>query len=116
MVKNVLPLLTETSKIIDYPEHVIKDVIFHQFMDIKNFMKKPTHARYRLYYLGSLYGGIKSVNHYLNTLIKKLRVNPTEELKEEFRLFWRYRRMLQHDTEKASYKKRFGSWHWKKKQ
>jgi hypothetical protein len=115
MVKNTLPLITETSKLIDYPESVIKDVILHQFMDVKNFIKKPTHARYRLYYLGNLHGNIKSVNAYLQTLIRKLRTSPSEELKEEFRLFWKYRRMLQEDKDLSSYKKRFGTWHWKKK-
>jgi hypothetical protein len=114
MIKNILPLLAETAKVIDYPEDVIRDVIFHQFLDVKNFIKKPTHARYRLYYLGNLYGNIKSVNGYLTTIIGKLRVERTDALIEEFRLFWRYRRMLQQDKELASYKKRFGSWHWKK--
>lgn len=114
MVKNILPLITETSTLIDYSESVIKDVILHQFMDVKNFIKKPTHARYRLYYLGNLHGNIKSVNAYLQTLIRKLRASPADKLKEEFKLFWKYRRMLQEDKELASYKKRFGSWHWKK--
>jgi hypothetical protein len=116
MVKNILPLITETAALTNYSESVIKDVILHQFMDVKNFIKKPTHARYRLYYLGNLHGNIKSVNAYLHTLIKKLRDNSTEELKEEFRLFWKYRRMLQEDEYLSSYKKRFGTWHWKKMQ
>ncbi len=114
MIKNTSLLIDETAKTLNYSTEVVKDVVLHQFNDIKSFLKKPTHAKYRIGYLGTLVGNIRSVNSYLHSLIRKMRVLQTPELMEEFRLFWRYRRMLQEDTYLSSYKKRFGTWHWKK--
>lgn len=115
MVKNTLPLLTQVASLTNYPQHVVKDVIFQQFDDIKSYIHKPTHSGYRLFYLGALQGNIKSVNKYLRILIGYLRETPTEELKQEFRIFWNFRRLLQQDKTKMSFKKRFGTWHWKKR-
>lgn len=115
MAKKILPLIHELSDLTKYPPHIVSDVIAHYFSDIKAFLNSPSHARYRLPYLGQLHGNIKSVEHYLKFLIKKMREDPSDKLKESFRIFWRYRRMLQKSKELTSYKKRFGTWHWKKK-
>lgn len=115
IIKNVKEIIKQTGAILDYPEEVIQDVIFAQFKDLKNFLNSPDIAKYRLIYLGSFRGKPKAIDEYLRKLIRRLREEPTEELKEEFRTFWKYRKMLQEDKELSSYKKRFGTWHWKSK-
>lgn len=87
----------------------------HQFQDVKNFVKVPTHARYRLAYLGSLVGRMSSLEWSILKTINRLRIERTDKLLEELKTLWKYRRMLQDDARLTNFKKRYGSWHYKKK-
>jgi len=78
--KRIDPLLKETAKILDYPPHVIGDVVKHSFKFIHDFIDSPTHAGLRYQNFGVIRGSLNAVNAYIQfRVIPQLRKDRTNE-------------------------------------
>lgn len=106
----------KTHELTQYSPEIVASVMQHVFRSWVDFLATPTHAGIRLPNLGVIRSVPKAIEYYLrNVVITKLRKDRNnEQLKEHFRIFWKYRRLLQEDEKRRKYKKRFGKWHYKK--
>lgn len=95
--QKTLPQLYKlTSLVSGIDEHLVKDIVGHQFNEVRNFTTNPTKPRMTLRYLFTLEGSIRNVSGYIRSnLLVSLRKDPNnEELKNTFRIWWKYRQEL----------------------
>lgn len=113
LVSRIDKLLAQTAENTNQPPEIVADVIKHLFEFIKDFLLNPTHAGLRINYLGVIRPKKKILNFHVKRLLDDLRKDKSEENITKFRAFWNLRRLLQKDTERRNYKKRYGTWHFK---
>lgn len=84
-----------TSEIMNVPKSKVKELIEFQYQHFKEWADNPTTYSYYFSYLGSFTASIRRITYKCKHLIKKLRKDPTnEELKQEFRKWWKYRQHI----------------------
>lgn len=78
-------------------------------------MEAPSHAGMFISHLGTIRSTVPAMDNYLKNLLgKSIRANPEDNsLKEKYKVYWQYRRLLQQDVKRKKYKERFGKWHYK---
>jgi len=82
------------SQVTSTPQHIVKDVVGHQFSELKQWFKKPTTARFCISHFGTFEPKIYAMRwKFLKYYIPQLRQNPTSELKREFKYWWDYRKL-----------------------
>ena len=114
LISKIDSLLEETATKTGYSQEIVADVIKHFFSYMKNFLLNPSHVGFRVTFLGVFRPDKKALNFYLRRLIKYLRKDRTnEENLQQFRKYWKLRRLLRDDTKRRNFKKRYGTWHFK---
>lgn len=92
MRKTIQPIHELTAKALDAPEALVKDVVTHQFQFLASWMRRPyKYAHLQIPEFGRFEYRNSSVYVKLRKLVKLLREEPTPELIEEFRFWWKFR-------------------------
>lgn len=113
---NFLPHKTEeillnTSEILSIDVDVTKSVIAHVFDTVNEYVTDGTSPSIRLPHLGELVASPWTVDQKIRRLVKH---RHTPYGKERLRRLFILRREARLYKESKDFKKRFGSWHWKK--
>ena len=106
LVTKIDDVLSSTSKITNFPPHVVASVISHTFKYIANYLKFPIKAGIRLQHFGIIRGNLPSLNAFIRKhLIPQTREDPTK--KPTLTSYWNLRQLLMKDKDRRNFTKRF---------
>lgn len=109
-------LIARTHQLLpDYPPELIASIVLHQFSEILSYLTLPTHPALLVRKLGSFYPSLPSVEHQIKMAIARYRLYKNPKYYKILPTLWKIRRQAQEYKKFSSYKKRFGSWHYKQK-
>ena len=87
------PLITLTAQLTGVKRKVVEDIVKHQFIVMRRWMKRPPTPVASFDYFGAIKPNLSAVVRHIGNLVRELRKDPPnkEELQEELRFWWNYR-------------------------